>query len=164
MASFDIVNKVDIQKVDNAVNTASKELVNRYDLKGSGSEINFDKKAPAIKIISDIDMHAEAVVDILISKMIKQSVDPKSLDLSKEVYPSGKTVIKEIPIKEGLDKESAKKVVKIIKDSGLKVQAAIMDDLVRVTGKKLDDLQEVIALMRSQSEFELPLQFVNMKS
>lgn len=164
MASFDIVNKIDIQKVDNGVNTTLKELVNRYDLKDSGSEIQLDKKTPAIKVISDIEMHAQAVVDILISRMIKQGVDPKSLDLTKDIYPSGKTVVKEIPVKEGLDKETAKKVVKHIKDSGLKVQAAIMDDMVRVTGKKIDDLQEVISLMRSTDAIDVPLQFVNMKS
>jgi uncharacterized protein YajQ (UPF0234 family) len=163
MPSFDIANKTDFQKLDNGLNTARKELLTRYDLKGSGTEIEFDKKTNAIKIISDIDMHVDAVVDIIISRSLKQGVDPKSFDLTDKIVASGKTVSKLIKVREGIDKEDAKKIVKKIKDSGLKVQAAIMDDMIRVTGKKLDDLQEVIALCR-QSDFGVPLQFINMKA
>lgn len=163
MASFDITNKTDFQKLENGINVAKKELLNRYDLKDSGSQIELDKKNNLIKIISDIDMHVDAVIDILISRSIKQGVDAKSFDLSGKMEPSGKTVIKSVPIKEGIDKETAKKIIKKIKDSGLKVQAAIMDDIIRVTGKKIDDLQDVIALCRTE-DFGLPLQFVNMKS
>ncbi|MDZ4758002.1 MAG: YajQ family cyclic di-GMP-binding protein [Bacteroidota bacterium] len=163
MASFDITNKTDFQKLDNGINVARKELLNRYDLKGTDSSIELDKKNNAIKIISDIDMHVDAIVDILISRSIKQGVDAMTFDLTGKIEPSGKTAIKSIPIKEGIDKESAKKIVKKIKESGLKVQAAIMDDMIRVTGKKLDDLQDVIALCRTE-DFGVPLQFVNMKS
>lgn len=163
MPSFDITNKIDHQNLDNGINTAKKELLNRYDLKDSGSDIEFDSKNKSIKITSDIDMHVDGVVDILISRCIKQHIDALSFDLSEKPYPSGKTVIKNIKIKEGIDKETAKKITKKIKESGLKVQPAIMDDIIRVTGKKLDDLQAVMALCRAE-EFGVPVQFVNMKS
>ncbi len=163
MASFDITNKTDFQKLDNGINVARKELLSRYDLKGSDSSIELDKKNNSIKIISDIDMHVDAIVDILISRSIKQGVDAMTFDLTGKIEPSGKTVVKNIPIKEGIDKETGKKITKKIKESGLKVQAAIMDDIIRVTAKKIDDLQEVISLCRSE-DFGLPLQFANMKS
>lgn len=163
MASFDITNKTDFQKLDNAINVALKELLNRYDLKDSQSEILLDKKSNTLKIVSDIDMHVDAVIDILLSRSIKQGVDPKIFDLTGTIEMSGKRVYKNIKIKEGIDKETAKKIIKKIKDSGLKVQASIMDDIIRVTGKKIDELQEVISICRSE-DFLLPLQFVNMKS
>jgi uncharacterized protein YajQ (UPF0234 family) len=94
---------------------------------------------------------------------MRQGVEGKSFDLSKEVTPSGKIVKKTVPVKNGIAQDEAKKIVKAIKDSGLKVQAAIMDDIIRVTGKKIDDLQDVIALCRT-SEFNIPLQYINMKS
>ena len=108
-------------------------------------------------------MKMDAMVDVLLSRLIKQGVDPKTLDLSKEINPSGKRFIKTIPIRDGIDKEMAKKIVKLVKDSGLKTQAAIMDDMIRVTGKKIDDLQSVISIVR-QANLDLPVQFVNMKS
>jgi cyclic-di-GMP-binding protein len=163
MASFDIVNKVDAQLLDNAVNIARKEILNRWDFHGSKSEINYDKKAMTLQILTENDMRLEAIIDAIRSRMIKQHVNPLCLDLGKEHAASGMMIRKEIKIKEGIDKEVAKKIVKDIKDSKLKVQASIMDDQVRVTGKKIDDLQDVIALMRRGS-YELPLQFVNMKS
>ena len=95
--------------------------------------------------------------------MIKQSLDPKSMDFGKEQYASGSMIRKEIKIKEGIDKETAKKLVKAIKDSGIKVQASIMDDQVRVQGKKIDDLQAVIALCRKEN-FDQPLQYINMRN
>jgi cyclic-di-GMP-binding protein len=102
-------------------------------------------------------------VDILLSRLVKQGIDGRSLDLTKEEYPSGPVVKKELPVRTGVDKEMSKKIVKLIKDSNIKVQASIMDDIIRVTGKKTDDLQEVIAMLRG-SKLEIPLQFVNMKS
>lgn len=163
MASFDIVSKTDIQKLDNAVNVSQKELFTRFDLKDSGSQITLDKKNLCLDIESDNDMHGNAIIDILISRSIKQGIDPKIFDLNSEFQTSGKMVIRKIKIKEGVDKENAKKIVKMIKDSGLKVQASIMDELVRVNGKKIDDLQAVINLMK-QSELPLPLQYINMKN
>ncbi len=163
MASFDIVSKVDLQTLDNAVNVTSKEITNRFDFKGSHVEINLDKKNYQLSLEADSDMKMEQIVDVLISRSIKQGLDGNIYDLSKEGYQSGKVWKKEVAVRNGLKQDDAKKIVKAIKDSKLKVQVSIMDDIIRVTGKKIDDLQEVIALCK-KSNFEIPLQFVNMKS
>ena len=162
MPSFDIVNKIDHQLLDNAINTARKEILTRYDFRDSKSTIELDKKALTVHILTENEMRVEAIQDVIRSRMIKQKLDPLSLDFGKERYASGNMMKKDIKIKDGIDKETAKKIVKKIKDAKMKVEAQIMDEQVRVTGKKIDDLQQVIALIRS-SDFELPLQFVNMK-
>jgi uncharacterized protein YajQ (UPF0234 family) len=136
MPTFDIVSKIDGQTLDNAINTAKKEILNRYDFNGSKSTIDLDKKTNMVTIVTEDDMRLKAITDSIISRMVKQQLDPKALDFGKEQYASGNMIRKEITIKEGLDKEAAKKVVKKIKDSGLKVQASIMDDQVRVTSQK----------------------------
>jgi uncharacterized protein YajQ (UPF0234 family) len=163
MASFDIVNKVDAQLLDNAINVARKEILNRFDFSGSKSEITLDKKSMSIHILTENDMRMDSITDVIRNRMIKQKLDPLCLDFGKEQYASGFMVKKDIQVKEGIDKEVAKKIIKDIKDSKLKVQAQVMDDQVRVTAKKIDDLQHVIALVR-QGNYELPLQFTNMKS
>lgn len=163
MPSFDIVSKIDGQTLDNAINTAKKEILNRYDFNGSKSTIELDKKTNQITIVTEDDMRVKAIQDSIISRMSKQGLDPKALDFGKEVYASGNMIRKEIKIKEGLDKEAAKKVVKKIKDSKLKVEASIMDDQVRVTAKKIDDLQAVIAVCRTE-DFGQPLQYINMRA
>lgn len=163
MASFDIVNKVDAQLLDNAINVARKEILNRFDFNGSKSEITYDKKTLTLQILTENDMRLEAITDAIRSRMIKQHLNPLCLDFGKEHSASGMMIRKDIKVREGIDKEAAKKIVKDIKDSKLKVQASIMDDQVRVTGKKIDDLQAVISLLRA-GNYELPLQFVNMKS
>ncbi len=163
MASFDIVNKVDAQLLDNAINVARKEIVNRFDFHGSKSEITLDKKGMLINIVTENDMRLESIIDIIRQRMIKQHLNPLCLDFSKEHYGSGVMIKKDIKVKEGVDKDVARKIIKDIKDSKLKVQAQMMDDQVRVSGKKLDDLQAVISLMR-QGSYDLPLQFLNMKS
>ncbi|HSZ71872.1 MAG TPA: DUF520 family protein, partial [Cytophagaceae bacterium] len=122
-----------------------------------------DKKTSVITLTANHSMSINTLVDILMSRMAKQGIDGRSLDLSKDEYASGPVVKKELPVRTGVDKEMSKKIVKLIKDSNLKVQAAIMDDMVRVTAKKIDDLQEVIAMLRG-SKLDIPLQFVNMKS
>ena len=162
MPTFDIVSKVDGQTLDNAINTAKKEILNRYDFNDSKSTIELDKKTNELTIVTENDMRLRAIEDTIISKMVKQHLDPDSMDRGKEHYASGNMIRKEIKIKEGLDKETAKKIVKSIKDSGLKVQASIMDDQVRVQAKKIDDLQGVIALCRKES-FGQPLQYINMR-
>ncbi|MBK9478110.1 MAG: YajQ family cyclic di-GMP-binding protein [Bacteroidetes bacterium] len=162
MPSFDIVNKIDHQLLDNAINTSRKEIATRYDFRDSKSTIEFDKKTLNIQLLTENEMRVEAIEDVLRSRMIKQKLDPLCLDFGKERYASGNMMRKDIKIKEGIDKETAKKIVKKIKDAKLKVEAQIMDEQVRVSGKKIDDLQAVIALVRS-SDFEVPLQFVNMK-
>jgi cyclic-di-GMP-binding protein len=163
MPSFDIVSKVDMQALDNAVNVTRKELENRFDFKGSHIMLELDKKESQIKIETDSDMKMNQLTDVLMSRGIKQGIDPQAFDFSKEGYQSGKVFKKDVPVQNGLKQEDAKKVVKAIKDSGLKVQAQIMDDLVRVTAKKIDDLQAVIQLCKT-SDLGLPLQYINMRN
>jgi cyclic-di-GMP-binding protein len=163
MPSFDIVSETDQQKLDNAVNTARREIVNRYDFHNSKTVIELDKKEKHIFILTENDMRMDAVESILISRIIKQGLEPSCLDFGKEKYASGNMVKKDIKIKEGIDKDNARKIVKIIKDSGLKIQSSIMDEQVRVTGKKLDDLQAAIALVK-KAGLDLPLQFNNFRN
>ena len=163
MASFDITSKVDLQTLDNAMNTVKKEIQNRFDFKGNHVEIDLDKKEYKVTVEVESDMKMEQVVDIIRSRGIKQGIAAEAFDFSKDGYQSGKIFKKEVPVRNGIKQEDAKKIVKAIKDSGLKVQVQIMDDIVRVTGKKLDDLQDVIALCNT-SNFGLALQYVNMKS
>ncbi|MEY5069247.1 MAG: hypothetical protein RLZ47_1109 [Bacteroidota bacterium] len=163
MPSFDIVSKVDGQTLDNVINIAKKEILNRYDFSGSNSSVELDKKTNTVLIITEDDMRLKAIQDAIISRMVKQQLDPKCMDMGKEQYASGNMIRKEIKIKQGIDKETAKNVVKKIKDSGLKVQASIMDDQVRVQAKKIDDLQAVISLCRTE-DFGQPLQYINMRN
>jgi uncharacterized protein YajQ (UPF0234 family) len=161
--AFDIVSKIDGQTLDNAINTAKKEILNRYDFNDSKSSVELDKKSNEITIITENDMRLKAIQDAIISRMVKHNLDPSSMDLGKEEYASGNMLRKEIKIKEGIDKEVAKKIVKKIKDIGLKVQASIMDDQLRVQGKKIDDLQSVISLCRAE-DFGQPIQYINMRN
>ena len=163
MPSFDIVSKVDAQLLDNAVNVTSKEITNRFDFKGSHVVIDLDKKEYLLKVETDEDMKMRQLIDVLISRAHKQGIAPDAFDTGKEGAQSGKVWKKEIKVRNGLTQEDAKKIVKLIKDSGLKVQASINDDLVRVTGKKIDDLQEVIQLLKN-ANLQIPLQYVNMRS
>ena len=163
MPSFDILSKVDPQALDNAVNVVKKEITNRFDFKNSHVVIELDKKEFNLNIETADDMKMGQLLDVLVSRAHKQNISPEAFDMSKESYPSGKVVKKQVSVKNGLKQEDAKKVVKLIKDSGLKVQAQIMDDTVRVTGKKLDDLQDVIKLCKG-ADLGLPLQFENMRS
>jgi len=163
MPSFDIVSKVDPQLLDNAVNVTKKEIVNRFDFKDSPVQIELNKKDMKVDLEAESDMKLKQMTDVLISRSIKQGIDPLAFDLNKDSYQSGKTVKKEVPVRNGLKQDDAKKIVKLVKDSNLKVQAQIMDDLVRVTGKKIDDLQSVIQLCK-KANLNLPLQYINMRS
>jgi uncharacterized protein YajQ (UPF0234 family) len=163
MPSFDIASEVDVQVLDNAINTVKKEISNRYDFRGSPVEITLDKKQYQLTVEVDSEMKMKQVIDVIISRGMKQGIDASAFDFSKDAYPSGKIIKKEIKVQNGLKQEDAKKIVKMIKDNGYKVQAAIMDDIVRVTAKKIDELQEVITACRNNS-FGIPLQFINMKS
>lgn len=163
MPSFDVVSEIDAQEVDNAVNQAKKEITTRFDFKGSKSSIDFDKDQNTIKVFADDDMKLRALHQILEQKMAKRSLDLSCLDYGKEEQASGSSIRQQIAIRSGIDKDSAKKITKAIKDSKLKVQAQIQGEQVRVTGKKIDDLQEVIAMLKS-ANLGLPLQFVNMRS
>jgi len=163
MPSFDIASKADLQVLDNALNVARKEIANRYDFKGSHVAIELEKKSLTVRLEADSEMKLKQVEDVLISKAMKQGLDVKCFDFSKDFVPSGKVVRKDVPVRNGLDRDNAKKIVKLIKDTGLKVQAAVMDDIVRVSGKKLDDLQAVIQAVNGAG-LDLPLQYTNRKS
>lgn len=163
MPSFDFSSKVDLQTLDNAINTVIKEITNRFDFKGGHVVIDLNKKDFNIKLEADSEMKIDQIVDVMINRSLKQGLAAEIYDLSKEPYQSGKVVKKEVPVKNGIKQEDAKKIVKLIKDSGLKVQAAIMDDVIRVTAKKIDDLQDVIQASRGWN-LGIALQTVNMKS
>jgi hypothetical protein len=163
MPSFDIVSKVDLQTLDNAINTASKEIKNRFDFKGNHVVIELNKKDLKLNLEADSEMKLTQIIDVIISKSMKQGLAAEIYDLSKEPYQSGKVVKKEIPVRNGISQEDAKKIVKMIKDEKFKVQASIMDDMVRVSGKKIDDLQAVIQASKGWN-LGLALQYVNMKN
>lgn len=163
MPSFDIVSKVDAQALDNAINVVKKEITNRFDFKDSHVVIDLNKKEYKLNIEVEDDMKLRQLMDVLINRAHKQNIAPTAFDASKEAVQSGKFLKKEVSVRNGLKQDDAKKIVKMIKDSGLKVQAQIMDDLVRVTAKKIDDLQAVIAQCRA-TDFGLPLQYENMRS
>ena len=164
MPSFDVASKVDLQTLDNAINTVKKEIAGRFDFRDTPVSIELNKKDYVVSLEVDSDMKMKQLIDVLIGRAIKQGIDGNAFDFSKDAYPSGKVVKKEVRVTNGLKQEDAKKMVKAIKDSGLKVQAAIMDDIIiRVTAKKIDDLQEVIALLNG-GNFGIPLQYTNMKS
>lgn len=162
MPSFDITSEADLQLMDNAINVAKKEIGTRFDFRDSKTEIDLNKKDKLITILTEDEMRLESIIDVIRMRMIKQKLDPKCLDEGKQHAASGFMIKKDIKIKQGIDKETSKKIMKAIKDSKLKVTAQIMDDIIRVSGKKIDDLQQVITVVR-QGEYELPLQFVNMK-
>jgi cyclic-di-GMP-binding protein len=162
MPSFDLVSKVDLQTLDNAINTVSKEIKNRFDFKGNHVVIELNKKDFTLNLEADSDMKLQQIVDVLISKSMKQGLAAEIYDLNKEPQPSGKIVKKTVPVRNGIKQEDAKKIVKLIKDGGFKVQAAIMDDIIRVSGKKIDDLQAVIQASRGWN-LGLAFQYVNMK-
>jgi cyclic-di-GMP-binding protein len=161
MPSFDIVSQVDMQEVDNAVNQAIKEIEQRYDFRGSKSELKWDKKE--IIFLGEDDYKMGAMKDILQTKMHRRNIDIKFLEFSK-IDPAGGNLLRQtVKVKQGIDKEKAKEITKAIKDSKLKVQAQINDDKVRVTSKSIDELQSTMAFVKS-STFSLPLQFENMRS
>jgi cyclic-di-GMP-binding protein len=162
MASFDIVSKVDVQTLDNAINAATKEITTRFDFRDSKTEIELDKKALQVKIVTENEMRITAIEDVVRSRLIKQKIDPNCMDFGKQQYASGNMIRKEILIRQGIDKDASRKIMKEIKDSGIKVQAQMMDDQVRVTSKKIDDLQKIITLLRGK-DLGIPIQFTNMK-
>ncbi|KTC43975.1 MAG: YajQ family cyclic di-GMP-binding protein [Pseudomonas sp.] len=160
MPSFDVVSELDKHEVTNAVENAVKELDRRYDLKGKGS-FEFKDKDLAVNLTAEAEFQLEAMIEILKLALVKRKIDVQCLEV-KDAYASGKVMKQEAVLKEGIDKELAKKIVAHIKDAKLKVQAAIQGEQVRVTGKKRDDLQEAIAALRAK-EFGMPLQFNNFR-
>ncbi|EXF43375.1 nucleotide-binding protein [Pseudomonas sp. BAY1663] len=158
MPSFDVVSELDKHEVTNAIDNAIKELDRRYDLRGKGS---FEQKDLTVNVTAEAEFQLEQMLEILKLSLVKRKIDIQCLEI-KDAYASGKTMKQEVVLREGIDKELAKKIVAHIKDAKLKVQAAIQGEQVRVTGKKRDDLQEAIALLRGH-EFGMPLQFNNFR-
>ncbi|SMF11373.1 YajQ family cyclic di-GMP-binding protein [Pseudogulbenkiania subflava] len=160
MPSFDIVSEVNVVEVRNAVDQANKEVSTRYDFKGSDARIESAEKV--LTLFADAEFQLDQVKDILLGKLAKRNVDVRCLDHGKIEKVSGNKIKQAITVKEGIEGDLAKKIVKLIKDSKLKVQASIQGDAVRVSGAKRDILQEVIALMRKEIT-DFPLQFNNFR-
>lgn len=152
-----------MQEVDNAVNNAKKEIATRYDLRQSKSELDLDRKEGALKVLAADEMKLKAIQEIVITQLVRRKIEPKGLSFSEPEGTSQGHLKCEGTFVQGIDKDTARKIVKMIKDSKLKVQAAIQDDQVRVTGKKIDDLQTVIADLK-EKDLGIPLQYVNLKS
>lgn len=160
MASFDIVSKTDLAEVDNAVNGVKRELENRYDFKGSKVEI--EHKEGEITILADDDYKLKTMQEMLKANFVRRKLEASALDFQKEEAAAGQALRQKVKVKQGVDQDTAKQIVKHIKDAKMKVQASIRGDEVRVDGKKRDDLQEAIALVRGMT-LSLPLQFINFR-
>jgi len=158
--SFDIVSEISWQEIDNAVNQARKEILQRYDFKGSKSKIEYSQKDKTMTILADDDYKLKAVIDILQNKFVKRAIPLKSLKYKAAEEASGSMMRQVIEVLQGISKDNARLIVKIIKDSKIKVQAAIQDEQVRVSGRDKDTLQEAIALVKG-AELDFAVQFVN---
>ncbi len=158
--SFDVVSKVDLQEVVNAVAQASKEIATRFDFRGSASKIEWNEKELELTLTSDDAHKLKSVVDILETRLVKRGIAVKALDFGKIEDAAGGTVRQVVKIQQGIVSEKAKEIVKAIKDRKIKVQAAIQGDQVRVSGRNKDDLQSAQTLLRG-GDFGVPLQFTN---
>ena len=159
-SSFDIVSEVNLQEVDNAINQARKEIAQRYDFKGSRSAIDLNQKENIVTLTSDDEFKLKSVIDILQNKLIKRGVSLKALKYGTVEPSANSTVRQVVTLRVGIDRDNARVIVKLIKDTKLRVQAQIMDDQIRVSGKNKDDLQSVMSTLRS-TELSFALQFTN---
>ena len=160
MPSFDVVSRVEMQEVDNAISNSMKEIGQRYDFKGSVSKL--ERTERGIILLSEDEMKAKQVLDILISNLIKRNVDPKVIKLKSSESASGNTIRQNYDLLEGIDQEVGKKITKLIKESKLKVQAKIQGNELRISGAKKDNLQEAISKIK-ELKLELPLQYINFR-
>ena len=160
--SFDIVSKVDLQEVSNAIQQALKEIHTRYDLKDSKSDVQLDNKEALILTSAD-EFKLKAVNDVLQGKLVKRNVPLKALEYGAIEQAAGSTVRQRVTMQQGIPIEKAREIVKVIKNSKKKVQAAIQGDLVRVSGKDRDTLQEIMAVLKQQ-DFGIDMQFTNYRS
>jgi len=158
--SFDIVSVINLEEVQNAVNQSMSEIRQRFDFKGSKSEITLEKKENKVVILAEDDIKLKSVIDILQSKLVKRKVSLKALDYGKVEAASGDSVRQSIVIQQGISQDKGKEVAKAIKGMGVKVQSQIMDDQLRVTGKNRDDLQTVIANLK-EKDFGIAMDFIN---
>ena len=163
MPSVDVVNKVDPEALYNVINNVKREISTRYDFRNIKTEVTYDRKAKNIHIASGDDWKVKAVSEMLIVQCTRFKVDPKCLDLKPIEATSQGAAKMDILIKEGIPKEIGQKIVKLVKGLKTKVQPAIQEDQVRLTGKKIDDLQAIMQMLKEQ-DYDVPLQFVNMKS
>lgn len=162
MPSFDVVSEVDMNEVTNAVDQAAREIGNRYDFKGSSAKV--ERAEGVLTAYGDSEFQLNQVTDILYQKLAKRGIDVSAVEAGKVESISGDKAKQALTLRQGINAELAKKIVRAIKDSKLKVQAAIQGEQVRVTGKKRDDLQEAIALLKGkQAEFGQPLQYTNFR-
>ena len=160
MPSFDVVSEVDMHELSNAVDQANREVDTRFDFKGSNAR--FELSGSEITLEAESEFQLQQMMDILQKKMVKRGVDIGSLDVG-EPETSGMRAKQKVTVRQGIDKDAARAIVKLIKETKLKVQAAIQGEQVRVTAKKRDDLQQVIAMLREQKKVDLPLQFTNFR-
>lgn len=160
MPSFDAVSKVETAELTNTVDQVNREITGRYDFKGSSARV--ERQENVLTLFGDSEFQVKQVLDILYNKAAKRGIDVSSFDPQKIEAISGDKAKQQVTVKQGIDKELAKKIVKLIKDSGLKLQAAIQGEEVRVNGKKRDDLQAAIALLRG-ADLGQPLQFINFR-
>lgn len=156
--SFDIVSEINLQEVDNAIQQTKREIENRYDFKGSKSELKRDENK--LTVTSEDEYKINSVIDILQSKLIKRNVSIKALHYGKVEAAAGGMARQHIDLVQGIDQEHAKKITKLIKESKIKVQVQIQGEQLRVSGKNRDDLQQVIQLVR-EANLDIPVQFVN---
>jgi len=159
MPSFDVVSEVDFHEVTNAVDQANRELKTRFDFRGVDAK--FERKEDVVRVTAEADIQLDQMIDILRTKLVKRSIDPKVMDIGDQEHV-GKLLHKNIKIREGVESLLARKIVKLIKDKKIKVQAAIQGEKVRVTGKKRDDLQQVMSMLKEE-EIETPLQYNNFR-
>jgi len=159
MPSFDVVSEVDLQEVNNAVDQANREIGTRFDFKGSDAK--FERNNNEIIMTAESEFQLKQMLDILQTRLTKRSVDIRALEV-KDQQPSGKKIHQSVIVRQGIDSDLARKIVKMIKDRKMKVQAAIQGEKVRVSGKKRDDLQTVIAMLKD-SKIDLPLQYDNFR-
>lgn len=163
MPSLDVVSKVDVQALDNAINNLKREVATRFDFRNTKTEITFDKKEKTLHVVTGDEMKAKEVKDMLIGRATRQQIDPRYL-VFKPIEPHTRDSVKmDVEVKDGLNKETCQKIVKYIKSLKMKVEPVSQDEQVRVSGKKIDDLQAIMQQLDGQ-DFGVPLQYVNMKS
>ena len=163
MPSFDVVCEFDMQEIDNAVNMVKRDIVNRYDFKGSSSSLELNKNENSIKLKADNEYQIQAIADMLEKRAVSRKISIKTFDYGNIEQASGMSIRQTVKLKQGIDKDNATKINKLIKNQKMKVQSQIQGDQLRVTGKKIDDLQKVIEIIK-QENLGLPLQFINMRS
>ena len=162
MPSFDIENTIDIQEIDNAVNTVKRDIATRYDFKGSESTIELNKTDLKIKIQTDTEYKLQAIIDMLENRSISRKISVKTYKYNSIEKASGNSVRQNVDLQSGISKDTCNKINAFIKTLKLKVNSQIIGDKLRVSAKKIDDLQNIIKMVKEQN-FEIPLQFMNMK-